>query len=223
MGQGLVWSVFLDGTVLVLGPGSYTTTTSYNPPSNLSLSQYIGIPTNGAAGATLILRGSDLFPDCSLVAVAVGVWQWTPLVCTYTNVTLLTSSGAGGGLPVVVTVGGTSVTLPLSVSYAPPVVTAVFASLLPTYGGGTVRVQGHSFGPAAAAIAVSFGNGTDGHTYTAACARAEPDAVYEWLVCTAPPGVGAGHQWYVCIENQCAFSPNGTSYAPPTISSISGV
>lgn len=224
VGTNLVWVVTYNGVPLVNGSGTYVSTMSYNPPSSLQLSTTADIPTNAQSALTLTLTGVDLYPDCAVVQVMVGKWRWTPVRCDYDVVVCVTSSGAGGALPVSVWVGGTVGTLSTFVWYVGPTIASVTGPRLVTYGGSVVTVQGLSFGPVDATLSVSYSGGSDGRVYAASCTRQFSTPTVDQLQCVTPAGVGHGHVWTVCVENQCS-DPSGdtTAYAEPTITSISGM
>jgi hypothetical protein len=91
-------------------------------------------------------------------------------------------------------------------------------------GGSTVVVVGTNFGPAAAALVVTYSGGSDGRTYGAACTRLAPSPTgVESLTCACAAGVGFGHRWVATVETVSSPpSADTTSYELPVILGITG-
>lgn len=141
-------------------------------------------------------------------------------------ITCSTIAGVGGRLSWYVTVAGQAADPLWNItSYVSPKVSVSSAPLLDTAGGGVLRVNGSSFGPA-----VLFGNkpgvitlsfGPTGTWFYAVNCLVIDDA---HVTCTAPPGGGSGHKFLLIVGGQ---SPTAglfglVSYKTPTISSVYG-
>ena len=225
-GAGFAWRLWQNGIEVQRPTGVGPLLMSYSPPLALVPSVTANIATNPATPTTLTINGLQLYTDCSVVTVTAGPWVWTPITCTYSSILVQTLAGGGGkGLTVNVSVGGNWAVASPTVSYQPPVITSLVGGRLPTYGNGSVSIQGTGYGPAAAPLAVTYGGGSDGRTYNASCVRtASSNPALDALACAAAPGVGTAHVWTVCVSNQCsALSVNTTSYVGPTITSITGM
>lgn len=224
-GASFAWRLFLPTTgVEVLRPsGVGELLMTYSPPVGLTISKNTGIPTNPLAPSSLTISGSQLYNSCAVVQVVVGGWVWAPITCTFTSILVQSTGGGGGNLTANVTVGSNWALVAGTVSYLQPAITTLVASLLPTSGNGPVTISGVGFGPAAAALAVTYAGGSDGRTYTATCIRQSSTLTMDVLQCAADVGVGTGHVWTVCVVNQCSpASTNTTSYIAPVITSITG-
>jgi hypothetical protein len=141
-GSQLAWRLFQNGVEVQRSVGIGPLLMSYMPPSGLSLSMLTGIPANPANPVQIVLTGSNLFNNCSVITAYAGMWPWSPSVCTFSNITFVTAGGGGAGLLVNVSIGNNWAIVPTPVSFSPPVINQLVAPLLPTYGGAVVSLQG---------------------------------------------------------------------------------
>jgi len=132
--------------------------------------------------------------------------------------------------------------------YAEPSITRLVVDALDTSGGGIIGVEGANFGPAdtpgillryspglagwdpASAAAAAGGGEAIGASaggfpvYTAAKCEADPSRPHTALLCTASPGIGAGHHAVVTVASQPSAASVGTlRYMQPVVLDISGL
>ncbi len=135
-------------------------------------------------------------------------------------------SGSGKALQWRITVGSDTFlsAAPLVTAYATPTILNITgAEAMPTSGGATVTIRGHSFGPLDSVMTVYYGPVRSPMRYVAAnCTLTALDAV---IVCRSVPGVGGMLQWRVASSGNLGalyplsplWSTYVSSYAPPVI------
>jgi hypothetical protein len=206
-----------------------------------------------AGGETFWLLGASLGVggSCAGVSLSYGppgaesAYTVLPTECTSTTIRFPSAEGLGAGHVLRVTVGGqTGSSSAVTLSYGVPVVTAATVpqgalyttATLPTVGAGAdVVVSGANFGPlydtngTALAPVVTAGYSADAArgVYTLQnCRRGAGAAVHSTLVCTMPPGVGAGLRPAVRLVDRqgapAAAASAWLSYRPPVVAAITG-
>lgn len=206
-----------------------------------------------AGGETFWLLGSSLGVGGSCAGVSLtygppgseGAYTVLPTECTPTTVRFPSAEGLGAGHVLRITVGGQSGSSSgVTLSYGLPGVTSAAVpqgalyttSTLPTVGAGAdVVLYGANFGPlydtngSALSPVVTAGYSADASrgVYTLQnCRRGAGAAAHSMLVCTMPPGVGAGLRPAVRLvdrQGAAATAPGAwLSYRPPVVAAITG-
>jgi hypothetical protein len=188
------------------------------------------LPTTG--GTVITFVGYGFRPGGSTPSVAAtysnGALTFTATGCavlTDASFTCVTAPGWSSGFDWSVTFNGAAATAttPLTMSYAPPTVTAVSASRadMPTVGGTLVTFTGDNFGPPAAAPTLFVGN--NGREFDCVVTTFSHTS----LTCSMPAGVGSSLAWTLSVGAQATDCPLATcatllNYAAPNITGVLG-
>lgn len=247
-GVGYTWNVTHDNAPLY---SLYALVTSFNSPQLDSVVMDTSLPLT-AAGVGVTLLGRDLAPasmPAGLLVISYGFsgeFSMTPTSWNTGAITAVLGPGCGAGLPVTVTVAvqpSTSSNPAITVvSFAPPTISLLSLpqgasyslGALATAGGQGVLVDGSSFGPLSlvmgsagvqngVSVLMAGGIGGGAYAFYPTCTKADPTRAHSRLSCTSPPGVSSNFAWTVTVCGQAsAPSAQNTSYAPPTLSGLSG-
>jgi hypothetical protein len=182
-------------------PASGTQRVLYDPPV-LQRARIARLPTTG--GAVALVDGANLEHDATIL---LGGVRCDTLIINASLARIMTPVGAGALVAAATdsTAYGT-LAQPLTLGYAPPLITRVTAHGADTRGGYNVSIAGSDLGPAplvwvgAAAARVLAVSET--HTY---------------LTVAAPAGVGGGLPVIVNVSGQATRMDAAFSYAPPVV------
>lgn len=163
-------------------------------------------------GELVTIKGSNL----GLSSVSMNeFFDCAPLEVSSEVVTCVAGPGYGDHLVFVITVGGqASLPFASTVSYAAPEITEVVSPLLSTEGSEQVRIKGANFGPVGS-VEASYGP-YQARGCSILIAHLE-------IVCWTVAGVGRDLKWIVSRGGLSEASGGTSSYAPPSIYTVSSV